>query len=188
MTVTDRKTYSEDVLSLKTHLLGDSIFVDGAEGVFTPITITGISRPVYKFKVKVTGEVYSQIRKAVDTAFQLIGGEEVYNFVPPEDWKSLSFSQQDEVRFTDQYQKTGTIPVWNPTTNRYMVPRPVDNILSSREYRLVSFHQVVPPKVNGYTEGESLDGLECTVEARFRLLDNGNLYLEAKAINIYSHN
>jgi hypothetical protein len=188
LTSLERNNYAKDVLPLKSHVLGDCVFIDNAEGVFTPVDIPSISCPIYKFQVKLTPKNHSVLQKEVQNALSIIGGNEVYTFIKPDNWDRMSFSQQDEIRFTDQYQKTGHIPVWNPSTNQYMVPRPIDNVLSSREYCLAHFHQITPPRLNGYTDGEPLEGLECTVEARLRLLDNGNLYLEAKAINIYCHN
>ena len=188
ITTTERDRYCKEVLSIKTHILGDCVFLDEAKGVFDSVTVTGISVPVYKFHVCLSPKNYSVLRKEIEGAFQIIGGSETYVFTKPDDWDRMSFSQRDEYRFTDQYSKTGLVPVYNPQTQHYLVPKPIDKILSSREYGIAYFQQVVPPKLNGYTEGEDLTGLECTVEGRLNLLDNGHLYLQAKAINIYSHN
>jgi hypothetical protein len=187
-TALERDSYDKTLLEVKTHILGDCTFVDEAEGIFNAQTVSSVSLPVYKFCLKLTPKNYSVLKKETETALQLYGGTEPYVFVKPDNWNSMTFSQQDEYRFTDQYQKTGSIPVYNPQTQNYLVPMPIDYVLGSKETGLVYFNQLQPPKLNGYTDGEPLTGLECTVEANFKALDNGRVYLRAKAINIYCHN
>lgn len=188
MAINDKEAYLRDVLPLKTHVLGDCVFIDRADGMFTASNDPTVSVPVYRFQLRLTSPVYHSLKKEVDNIFDVVGGRDLYHFTPPDDWNKLTYSQRDEIRFTDQYQKTGLVPIYNPQTDRYLVPRPIDNVLSSDKERLVYFKQTIPPKVNCYTEGEDLTGLECTAECKLRQLDNGSVYITAHSINIYSHN
>jgi uncharacterized protein YpiB (UPF0302 family) len=62
-TVIERNRYDIDYLEVKTHILGDCVFVDEAEGMFTAVNVSSVSLPVYKFCLKLQPKEYSLLRK-----------------------------------------------------------------------------------------------------------------------------
>ena len=177
----------KDSIEAKTLSLNECTFVSSKD-IWEPKIVGDSSVPIYSLSVRVSPKDFNEVSRQVDEAVRLVG-KETYFFDKPDNWDKLTWQQQDEIRFTDQYNKTGVLPIYNPVTNSYLVPKAQDFVLSSPDLRQIYSRSIVAPKVIGDAkEGDNLNGRECSVRGNIRVFDNGRIYFSAREITVFAGN
>ena len=182
MTDTQTIDHKKQYLEKKQFFISEAVLHD-TEGIYTARLYPGLDQPLHRFHATISQSEYHKLKKEVVSALNLFG-QEPYRFERPDAWFDMSFSQQDEYRFTDQLNKTGLTPVYNTNTQHYNIPKPMDLVLSSPEYSTVYFSSLFPPTVVG-DEYDSIEGFEGSIDCRLLLMDNGRVYMAAKNLNVF---